>query len=243
MRRPRVFSVTALRSGEVVQLDENAARHLMQALRLQPGAGLTLFDGSGSDFAATLVKARKGGASARVGERLREEPPLPLSLHLALGISRGERMDFSIQKAVELGVSSVTPLFTDRSMVQLKGERQAARLRHWDGVVRHACEQSGRSRLPRLHAPLALRDWLSAREGDGILLDHRGERPLTDLPAPSGPLFLLVGPEGGLSPQERALAARSGLQGVRLGPRVLRTETAPLAALAIMQALWGDFRY
>lgn len=242
MREHRIFSLQPLQSGTEVELDDNAVRHLTQALRLKSGDAIVLFDGSGRDFAATLTLANRKMCHALVGQLLSEEAPPPLHLHLAIGISRGERMDFSIQKAVELGVDAITPLFTERCMVQLRGERLAARLEHWQGVIRHACEQSGRSRLPRLHHAQPLPQWCSQFDGMGIMLDHRADSCLVDLSAPSGELTLLVGPEGGLSPGERELALRAGLRGVRLGPRILRTETAPLAALSVIQGLWGDFR-
>ena len=242
MRRPRVYSVEPLHSGAAVELDANAARHLLQVLRLKSGDPVILFDGSGRDYAAELTTAHKRGASARVGAVVTEEAPLALQAHLAIGISRGERMDFSLQKAVELGVSEITPLFTERSMVHLKGDRLHNRQQHWGGVVRHACEQSGRSRLPRLHQARPFTDWLSGFHGHGLLLDHRADKSLPDLPPPGNALSLLVGPEGGLCADERRQAMRKGLQAVRLGPRVLRTETAPLAALAAIQVLWGDFR-
>jgi 16S rRNA (uracil1498-N3)-methyltransferase len=143
---------------------------------------------------------------------------------------------------VELGVHEITPLFTERSMVQLKGERLHNRMAHWRGVIRHACEQSGRSRLPILHDPQSLPGWVQGFQGNGVMLDHRAEMSLVQIPAPQEAITLLVGPEGGLSPRERESAARAGMRGVRMGPRVLRTETAPLAALAVIQALWGDFR-
>jgi len=127
-------------------------------------------------------------------------------------------------------------------MVQLKGDRLQNRLTHWRGVIRHACEQSGRSRVPGISEPLSLANWLDSFEGNGLMLDHRAEKPLVELSAPGTELTMLVGPEGGLSPTERQLAEEKGLAGVRLGPRVLRTETAPLAALAVIQATWGDFR-
>jgi len=241
MREHRIYCSQPLHRGEQVLLDEGAARHLTQVLRLKSGAEIVLFDGSGHDYAASLLSAGRRECVAKVGECLGEEALPPLHLHLAIGISRGERMDFSIQKAVELGVSEITPLFSARSMVQLKGERLYNRLEHWRGVIRHACEQSGRSRLPQLHAAVELPRWLDDFQGDGLMLDHRADTPLVDLPPPQGALTLLVGPEGGLSPEERELAQQHRLRGVRMGPRVLRTETAPLAALAVIQALWGDF--
>jgi len=160
---------------------------------------------------------------------------------LGVGISRGERMDFAIQKSVELGVFAITPLLTERGVVQLRAERQAKRMAHWQGVLVSACEQSGRSRMPTLHPSATLGDWL-ATQRDGLMLYHRAADTLASVPHPGSSLKLLVGPEGGLSEEERAMALASGFRGVRLGPRVLRTETAPLAAIAAIQALWGDFR-
>jgi 16S rRNA (uracil1498-N3)-methyltransferase len=241
-RTHRIFSPSPLQPGAEVTLDEQGTRHLVQVLRLKSGDACVLFDGSGRDFSATLTQAGKRGCRARVGNILREEPPATLQLHLVIGISRGERMDFSIQKAVELGISGITPVFTERSMVNLSGERLRNRFEHWQGVIRHACEQSGRSRLAELHAPQALTDWLRNFAGKGLMLDHRAETTLVSQPRPDQDLTLLVGPEGGLSGNERQLAQRNRMQGVRLGPRILRTETAPLAALAVAQALWGDFR-
>lgn len=242
MRVPRIYSSRPLHSGARVELDESATRHLLKALRLKAGDPLILFDGSGADFDARLLVPGKARSAAEVGKVVREEHPPPLQIHLALGISRGERMDFAIQKAVELGVGNITPLFTRRSMVQLRGERLANRTSHWQGVVRHACEQSGRSLLPQLQSAGSLAGWLGQFHGTGILLDHRADNGLQQLPRPDREITLLVGPEGGLAQEERQLAGRHGFTGVRLGPRILRTETAPLAAISAMQTLWGDFR-
>jgi 16S rRNA (uracil1498-N3)-methyltransferase len=150
-------------------------------------------------------------------------------------------MDFAIQKSVELGVHAITPLHTERSLVQLEGERLKKRLEHWQGVVVSACEQSGRARIPRLRTPVPLDDWLSTHP-QGLLLFHGAEHSLADLPPPGEDLNLLIGPEGGLSEAERGRALAAGFSAVRLGPRILRTETAPLAALAAIQVLWGDLR-
>jgi 16S rRNA (uracil1498-N3)-methyltransferase len=170
------------------------------------------------------------------------EPPAPLAIHLGLGVSKGERMDFALQKAVELGVSSIAPLFTERSVVRLSGDRLGKREAHWRGVVIAACEQSGRRRLPALHPARSLETWLSQAHPFPLLLHHRGGLPLPSLPPPGASLSLLIGPEGGLADGERSHAEHAGFASVRLGPRILRTETAPLAALAVVQALWGDLR-
>lgn len=242
MRTYRIYSPAVLEENKRVVLDDDGRRHLVQVLRLKPGDSLVLFDGSGRDYAATLERVDKRECVARVGQVLGEEASAPLRISLAIGISRGERMDFGIQKAVELGVSDIQPLFTGRSVVQLKGERLQNRLEHWRGVIRHACEQSGRSRLPTLWPATSLTSWLADFTGNGVMLDHRADQLLVELPAPGATITLLVGPEGGLAAKEREQASNAGLRGVRLGPRVLRTETAPLAALSVIQGLWGDFR-
>jgi len=241
MRISRIFSPEPLHSGGHIRLDGTATRHLLQVLRLANGSPLVLFDGSGDDYAAELDIQGKNDCRAHIGEIVRSEQPPALRIHLALGISRGERMDFAIQKAVELGVWSLAPLFTERTLVQLKGDRLDTRQAHWQGVLRHACEQSGRSLLPELHTAQPLANWLDTFEGQGVLLDHRARLGLRQLPSPGAEILLLVGPEGGLSETERLTAMEKGLQGVRLGPRILRTETAPLAAISAIQTLWGDF--
>jgi 16S rRNA (uracil1498-N3)-methyltransferase len=239
MRTHRVYADIPLTPEAEVTLPEGPSRHLTQVLRLRAGDELVVFNGDGRDFPAILTVAAKGAAAVRLGSAGTEEPPLALPVHLGLGISKGERMDFAIQKAVELGVDAITPLFTERCVVKLDPQRLAKRLDHWRGVLVAACEQSGRRRLPALHAAAALDDWL-ADAAPGLLLDHRATQTLTALDRPGGGLSLLVGPEGGLSEAERARARAAGLTGVRLGPRVMRTETAPLAAIAAMQVLWGD---
>ncbi len=241
MRVPRIFVDSRLHTGSSLDLDARAAQHVAQVLRLRPGAELILFDGSGGDYAAVLERCDRRACQARVGERLTGEPEPALEIALGIGISRGERMDLAIQKAVELGVGAITPLQTLRSVVQLDAARAERRTQHWRGVLLGACEQSGRSRLPELDPPLALGDWLDRCEG-GLVLYHRAGATLATLPPPQGRINLLVGPEGGLDPSELALAQARGFVPVRLGPRVLRTETAPLAAIAAIQVLWGDFR-
>jgi 16S rRNA (uracil1498-N3)-methyltransferase len=243
MRLHRVYVDLPFRNDQQLRLPDPAARHLVQVLRLRVGDPLVVFNGDGRDYSAQVESAqRAGGVRLRVGAAGEAEPAPALEIHLGLGISKGERMDFSLQKSVELGVSSIAPLFTGRSVVRLSGERLARRAAHWQGVIIAACEQSGRRRLPELHSARGLDTWLDQPHPSPLLLDHRGDSALPDLAPPGNALTLLVGPEGGLSGGERQLARRAGFRGVRLGPRILRTETAPLAALAIVQALWGDLR-
>jgi len=241
MRISRLYYPHPLQPGAAIDFDDRAVRHLSRVLRLRPGDPILLFDGSGADFTAQLIRCDRKVCTAHVIAQQAVEPEVGLRIHLGIGISRGERMDFAIQKSVELGVSEITPLVTARNVVRLDAERRDRRLAHWQGVLLSACEQSGRSRLPVLHPPAGLADWLIGRQG-GLMLDHQAKAGLCDQPAPGDALGLLVGPEGGLGTSERDQAAAAGFTSVRLGPRVMRTETAPLAALAAIQVLWGDFR-
>lgn len=241
MRIPRVYSAEPLRAGMQLRLDDQAAHHLGQVLRLDTGAALILFDGQGHDFPAELEVVGRQAMLARVGEPGPAEPTALLRIHLGIGVSRGERMDYVVQKAVELGVSSITPLLAARTVVQLKGERKNKRLAHWQGVLTAACEQSGRRRLPQLHPIHELAVWTGLRPMNAYMLDHRASQGLREMsPPPKNELTLLIGPEGGLNEAERSLAGAHGFMPLRLGPRVMRTETAPVAAIAAIQTLWGD---
>ncbi len=243
MRNPRIFSPQPLAPDQEIVLEAAATRHLAQVLRLKPGMEITLFNGDSREYQAQLTACSKEGATAMVLTASEPEPQPPLSIHLAIGISKGERMEFALQKSVELGVMEITPLFTQRCVVRLQGERLEKRLNHWRGIVTAACEQSGRCLIPQLHQATDLATWLANRNGGGILLDHRSNSStFADLPAPTDEICLLIGPEGGLDENERKLATAAGFTGVRLGPRIMRTETAPLAAISAIQMLWGDFR-
>ena len=242
MREHRVYVDQPLAPGQSVQLEAGPSQHLIGVLRLAAGAPLSLFNGDGRDYRCRLVAAERRGALVAIGASGPPEPSPTLPVTLGLGISRGERMDFALQKAVELGVVAIAPLFTERTVVRLSAERLVKRRQHWRGVIIAACEQSGRRRLPALRSPEPLRDWLTSDHQGGVILDPEGERCLADFAERPGALTLLVGPEGGLSEKERIAARQQGFTGLRLGPRILRTETAPLAAIAAIQALWGDFR-
>lgn len=238
---PRLYCDLALSPGAEIALPEAAARHAVTVLRLQAGDALTLFNGEGGEYQASLVAVGKREAKARVTGFHAAECESPLDITLALGISSGERMDYSLQKATELGVASIQPLATERSVVKLAGERADKRQQHWQHVVIAACEQCGRNRVPvvapvrKLFAYLADVD----RGKRLLLLSPQAETPLQRV-APAAGVILLIGAEGGLAPAEYEAAAASGFEPVRLGPRILRTETAPVAALAVLQALWGD---
>ncbi|RRQ22209.1 16S rRNA (uracil(1498)-N(3))-methyltransferase [Thiohalobacter thiocyanaticus] len=241
MPTPRIYLPQPLTSGSTVQLDPRAQRHAVKVLRLQVGDSLILFNGEGGEYCATLEDTRREGAQVSIREFIDQKRESPLDIALLQGIARGEKMDLILQKAVELGVSRVVPLATERSQVKLSGERLNKRMQHWRGVIIHACEQCGRNRLPELADMQNLSAALAAHTPDrlGLLLDPTAERGPHDLAATRA-LSLLIGPEGGLSASERGQARNAGFQGVRLGPRILRTETAGLAALAALQCLYGD---
>lgn len=243
MRVSRLYLPVPLAVGATVPLDDNAFNHAVRVLRLKAGATLSLFNGMGGAFAATLVDIGKRDAWARVTEALPGEMESPLRVMLAQGIPRGEKMDYTIQKAVEVGVAAIQPLFTERGGVDLTGERLARKLRHWRGIIIGACEQCGRNWLPELREPLALTDWLArpVEPGLRLLLDPSSAQGLRGLKPPTNTVTLLIGPEGGLSLDESTQARAVGFIDVRLGPRVLRAETAGVAALAAVQALWGDW--
>jgi 16S rRNA (uracil1498-N3)-methyltransferase len=244
MRISRVYVDLPLQAHSEQLLPEAPSRHLLQVLRLRAGAVLTLFNGRGGEFTATLVGAMKSAARVQVGEQRVVERESPLQLTLLQGVSRGERMDLVIQKAVELGVSRIVPVLTEFSVVKLDAAQAAKRHAHWQGIVVAACEQCGRNRLPAVAMPQPLAPALAqlAAGMRGLLLDPEATESLLDAAGGMAGLALLVGPEGGLSPAEVALATRAGFVACRLGPRVLRTETAPLAALAVLQAVAGDLR-
>jgi len=241
LRQSRLFTDQPLDAGHGIVLDQRLTRYVTQVLRLKSGHRLILFNGDGRDWSAELTRCDRRHVEARVNALEHEEPAAHRELHLGIGVSRGERMDFAIQKSVELGITTITPLRTGRSVVQLDADKAQKRQAHWRGVVIAACEQSGRSRLPTLRPIRDVSAW-TAERASGLLLDHRSQVALPGMPSPPGDIHLLVGPEGGLSEQERGQAIANGFIAVRLGPRIMRTETAPLAALAAIQALWGDFR-
>ena len=246
MRIPRIFSAEPLAGKTDVQLDEAASRHLVKVLRLGPGRPLILFDGEGGEYAAELLEAGKK-ALARIGEHTAEDYQSPLAITLAIGISRGDRFDWVIQKATELGVADIQPLFTERCEVKLSGDRLQKKLGQWQQIAISACEQSARNRVPQIREPVKLAQLLDRAESQETLklvLHHRTEKTLAQLEQQSGrpqSALLLVGPEGGLSAEEIEQAMKQGFHPLRLGPRVLRTETAPVAALSVLQYQWGDF--
>jgi 16S rRNA (uracil1498-N3)-methyltransferase len=243
MRIPRVHVDQPLGPGHEVLLPEQSGEHIARVLRLERGHPLILFNGDGCEYDATLASLAKRAVTAEVTAVRAIERESPLRLTLAQGIARGEKMDWILQKATELGVARIVPIVTERTEVKLDEERAERRVLHWTQVIAGACEQSGRTRLPQLEAPQRLDRWLSALEDDAALrlaLIPGGDVGARELPAMPHGALLCVGPEGGFSDKDIATLQHSRFQALRLGPRILRTETAGIAALAALQALQGD---
>ncbi|MDR2214052.1 MAG: 16S rRNA (uracil(1498)-N(3))-methyltransferase [Pseudomonadales bacterium] len=239
MRRFRLYVNTPLSANTAFTLSGDRAHYLGKVLRATPGTELCLFNDSGLEYAATVSALNKQEVEVLVREASDPGTESPLRTLLALGISRGERMDYAIQKSTELGVSRIQPLFTTHCEVKLDGSRQDKRIEHWRQVAISACEQSGRVKVPEVLPPLPLAQFLERCDAALKLLFDQGENAKLNGPAPAGEVALLIGPEGGLAPEELTLARRHGFVGIQLGPRILRTETAPVAALALLQWLWG----
>lgn len=246
MRIPRIYQPSSLVSDTVVALEDAAANHVARVLRLRRGSEVVLFNGLGGEYAAILDSIERRSVTARVGAYIAHDSESPLDITLAQGISRGERMDYVVQKAVELGVVSIIPLVTDFCSVKLTQERLDKRQQHWQAIAISACEQSGRNRIPTCLAPLPLGVWLNTLvphdNGLHLVLDCDAKLSIKSVPvAEPKKIVLLIGPEGGLSDIEIQQASNAGFTPVRLGPRIMRTETAAAAAIACLQMLWGDF--
>jgi len=243
MRLTRIHVDAPLAPGQRLPLPDPAARHLLRVLRLGEDAACVLFNGDGHDYRARIVAADKRGGEVEIIGVETNYSESPLQLWLVQSIARGEKMDFIVQKATELGASAIIPVVSERSEVKLDGARADKRLAHWRSVILAACEQSGRARIPMLHAPQSLAQLNAVLPAHSIRhwLDPEAAVSLanTQIP-PATPVVLAIGPEGGFSPRDGHSLIAAGFTGTRLGPRILRTETAGLAALAILQARYGD---
>ncbi len=243
MRIPRVYVNDSLRVGHEVLLPEQAGEHVARVLRLERGHALILFNGDGHEYDARLATLTKRAVTAEITAVRTSDREAPLTLTLAQGIARGDKMDWILQKATELGVARIVPLVTERTEVKLDEDRAERRLAHWTSVVAGACEQSGRNRLPTIEPPQKLDRWLGSLGNDPALrlaLLPDGDTNLRQLASVENGALLVVGPEGGFSEHDIVLLGQGGFRGLRLGPRVLRTETAGIAALAALLALYGD---
>lgn len=240
----RLFVEDSLASGMQLALGDEPSHYAARVLRLRTGDGLTVFDGRGGEFPATVSVVSKKGMIVSLGEKSSRECESPLSICLVQAVSRGERMDMVVQKATELGVTRVTPVVTEFSVVKLDDDKRQTRVRHWTRIARSACEQSGRNRVPIIDAPCGFDEWLRSLTVDEarlrVLLDPQASTTLADVSAMPAALDLLIGPEGGLSAHELEQAVAVGFTPIGFGPRILRTETAAIAAIAVLQARFGD---
>jgi len=241
MRIPRIYHPHALDVGVNIELDSDAANHVGRVLRLSVDAKIILFNGLGGEYCATLIESGKKKVIASVDIFDDKCIESPLKIHLGQGISRGDKMELTIQKAVELGVTEITPLFTERCGVKLSGERLEKKLNQWQKIVISACEQCARNTLPVIHQPKSLEQWASEQTQELKLNLHpRASYSINSLPEPQHGIRLVIGPEGGLSDTEIDYASQHGFDEVLIGPRVLRTETAGLTVISALQTRFGD---
>jgi len=242
MRLTRVFVDSPLIPDADMRLPDAAANHVGRVLRLREGAVIVAFDGSGNDFRCEILAVKGDEVRVRVGPRSSGLPESPLRITQVQAVSRGERMDWTLQKATELGVHTIVPVLSSRSVVRLDEQQAEKKLRHWQAIVAGACEQCGRSLVPEIRPPQELARYLaaSAKEGRRFVLSPTGPASLAGLTSVGSRVELLIGPEGGLDDAELERATAAGYTPVRLGPRVLRTETAGIVALTVLQAMWGD---
>jgi 16S rRNA (uracil1498-N3)-methyltransferase len=243
MRLTRIYVPAALRPDSDIELPTQAGEHLTRVLRLEAGAPLIVFNGQGGEYPAILGVRSAKRVLARLGRHEAIERESPLDITLLQGVARGERMDLIVQKATELGVTRIVPVLADRSIVKVDAKQRERKLEHWQSIAISACEQCGRNRLPEVSAPAALGDAIAALPAGSLrcLLAADGGEPLAAAARGVTNIVLLIGPEGGLADNERQFARANGFAAYRLGPRILRTETAGLAALATLQAVAGDF--
>lgn len=241
MRIPRIYVDSHMDTLQPLLITDNAAHHIQHVLRLKTGAKVILFNGQGGEYLADIIQMKKNEVNVTILEHQPKNTESSLHIHLGQAISRGEKMEYTIQKAVELGVTEITPLFTERCGVKLAEQRLEKRLDRWRSIIINASEQSGRTQIATLNPAIKLEHWLKARQDKlRITLDPEAEQSLSSLKFANESVALLIGPEGGLADEEITLAAQHDFTGVRLGPRILRTETAALTVVSILQHQWGD---
>jgi 16S rRNA (uracil1498-N3)-methyltransferase len=241
MRIPRIYLPADLNSKELLELTDHAFQHTVKVLRMKQNSKIIIFDGKGSECFASLQEINKKNAFIKIEDVIKNKSESNLSIHLGLGISKGERMDFAIQKAVELGVTEITPLFTEYCVVNLDEKRIKKRLQHWQGTIISACEQSGRNIVPVLNMTCTLEKWSESIKEICLVFNPISASTLKDFKPDNNIMNLVIGPEGGLSSQEiTELEKQKNFYSVKFGPRVLRTETAAVSAITAIQLLWGD---
>lgn len=240
MRIPRIYTTQSLQAGETLELEAGPSHHLIKVLRMSEGRELIVFNGNGKEFPALIKAASKKVATIYIQDEISVSRQSPLEIELAIGLSKGDRFEWVLQKATELGITRITPLITERTEIKLNGERLEKKISSWESIIISACEQCQRNLLPSLSPPVSFVDYLSACTAEQkFILHHRTDKGLSEISKPQS-VSLIIGPEGGLSETEIESALHRGCSPLALGPRVMRTETAPLAALSIMQYLWGD---
>ena len=243
MHIPRLYTPQMITRGAELAISGQTAHHVVHVLRIHSGAAVQVFNGEGSEYRAVVKTIKRSEIILEITEAIAVRPESSLDITLLQGITRNDRMDLILQKAVELGVSTIQPLWTQRSQTHLKGSRLEKRFNHWQGIVISACEQCGRATIPQLATAMNYSDWMNKQKTGGLrlLLQPNSKTGLGTLKRPDEEIQVLIGPEGGLNPDEEVLAEAAGFTGVSLGQRILRTETATLATLAGIQTLWGDF--
>ncbi|MEM6582194.1 MAG: 16S rRNA (uracil(1498)-N(3))-methyltransferase [Pseudomonadota bacterium] len=240
MRLPRIYTNQPLTENLSIELEAAPSRHLARSLRMKPGDHLIVFNGKGGQYAAVVESVQRSTVNVTTNRFDAIERESKLSVTLGITVSRGDRMDWIVQKATELGVSGIVPLISERCEVRLKGDRIEKKLNHWQQIIASACEQCGRNRLPSIQPPLAIEQWINETDASlKLVLHHLAEEAVALKDAPAS-IALLIGPEGGLTNEEVDAATHANFRAIRLGPRVMRTETAPIAALTIVQSRWGD---
>jgi 16S rRNA (uracil1498-N3)-methyltransferase len=241
----RLFVSGTLINGAELELDGDRARYVGKVLRARVGDPIIIFNGEGPEWPANITRISKSSVSLELGESIETASESPLKIHLVQGISRGDRMDFVVQKATELGVKRITPILTEYGVVKLNTGRAEKRRDHWQKIAISACEQSGRTRLPLIDTPVPMKNWFGAKPNEidvELILVPGASTSLASIAAPETKVCVLIGPEGGFSDTEYVDAEVSGFKAVSLGPRVLRTESAAIATLSVLQSLWGDLR-
>lgn len=242
MRVSRLYVAAPLNVGGRIELDDDAAHYVRSVLRLKQDQSIVLFNGQGGEYLGRFSEVSRKSVRVEIEQFVEHNVESPLAINLGLGISRGDRMDWAVQKAVELGVTQLTPLVTERCVIKFNDDKKQQRLQHWQHIAQHAAEQSGRTCCPSIGEIANLTDWVSGQQGLSVFLDPYAQQSLADLKPDCARVTLLSGPEGGFSEQERQIAKAAGFVPVRMGARILRTETAVLSALTAVQTLWGDFR-
>ncbi|MBC3767668.1 16S rRNA (uracil(1498)-N(3))-methyltransferase [Neptunicella marina] len=241
MRIPRIYHSGIVKVDSEIELEADTVNHLANVLRVKTGQPVVIFNGDGNDYPAELIDVAKRRIVARIDAKIGLSPESPLPIHLGQGVSKGDRMDFVLQKSVELGVTDITPLITERCNVKLNDDRWLKKHQQWQKIIIGACEQSGRNIVPKLHLPISLHEWCAqSTEQLRLTLHPKAEKRMADLKVPKAGVRLLIGPEGGLSEQEIYQCEEMGFDSVLLGPRILRTETAALTSISILQSHFGD---